>query len=60
MNRLAPLIVRRPRAIALAAAMPAPHFGFAEPVAAPAVSEDLRLFATSFFAGLVFFGTYLA
>ncbi|HEY0014257.1 MAG TPA: hypothetical protein VGB79_15545 [Allosphingosinicella sp.] len=59
MNRLAPLIVRRPRtAICAAAAAPAPAAAPAE--AAPAFSDDVRLFATNFLGGLAFFGTYLA
>ncbi|HYJ29041.1 MAG TPA: hypothetical protein VEW25_01710 [Allosphingosinicella sp.] len=57
MNRLAPLVVRRPRTLAMAAAMPVARMPAA---AAPAVSDDLRLFASSYLAGLVFFGTYLA
>ena len=60
MNRLAPLVVRRPRAIALSAAMPAARLGFERPVESSRSSEELRLFATSFLSGLVFFGTYLA
>jgi hypothetical protein len=57
MNRLSPLVSRRPRTAAAAyagsRAAPAPQ-------AAPAVSEDLRMFATTFLGGLAFFGTYLA
>lgn len=58
MSRLSPLIVRRagPRAIAV----PAP---FSEPLAAaePAVwLDDLRLFATGWIGGLIFFGTLLS
>jgi hypothetical protein len=59
MNRLTPLIVRRPRT-AFAAAAPAASAA-AEPVEAPSGgSDDLRLFATNFIAGLAFFGAYLA
>lgn len=59
MNRLSPLIVRRPTAMAGAAA---PQLWFAaDPApAASADLEDVKLFAISFLAGLVFFGTYLA
>jgi hypothetical protein len=60
MNRLAPLIVRRSRALAYAAASPAPRAAFAAPEAQPAVSDELRLFATSLVGGLVFFSTFLA
>lgn len=55
MNRLSPLIVRRSRP-AFAAPMPIARAIEAE----PARSDDLRLFATHFVAGLAFFGTYLA
>ena len=59
MNRLAPLIVRRPRAASYAGpAAPAQTAGRAQ--AAPVLSDDVRLFATNFLAGLAFFGTYLA
>ena len=58
MNRLSPLIARRPRAAAIALSAPRAHF--APSAEAPALSPDLKLFATSFLAGLVFFGTYLA
>jgi hypothetical protein len=60
MNRLAPLIDRRPRAIALPAA---PGFErvefrpFGDPPPSPG---EWRLFLTSFLSGLVFFGTFLA
>jgi hypothetical protein len=59
MNRLSPLIVRRPPAAAYAA--PAPVAAPA-PIETdgPAVSDDVRLFATNFLGGLAFFGTYLA
>ncbi|HEX8191690.1 MAG TPA: hypothetical protein VF552_02215 [Allosphingosinicella sp.] len=59
MNRLSPLIVRRPR-IAAHAAAAAPAFAAASVEAAPALSDDVRLFATNFLGGLAFFGTYLA
>jgi len=60
MNRLAPLIVRRPRAIALAATYPAYRTASSDALAMPAVSDDVRLFVTSFLAGLAFFGAYFA
>jgi len=58
MSRLAPLIVRRvgPHAAAVA-------FDEAEPFAgtdAGAWLDDLRLFATGWIGGLVFFGTFLS
>jgi hypothetical protein len=59
MNRMSPLIVRRPRAAAYAAAA-TPAFAAVAVEAAPAFSEDVRLFATNFLGGLAFFGTYLA
>jgi len=59
MNRLSPLIVRRPRTAASAVAA-APAFAAVAAEAAPAFSEDVRLFATNFLGGLAFFGTYLA
>jgi hypothetical protein len=57
MNRLSPLIVRRagPYAAMVPLAQPAP-FGTAEPAAR---LEDLRLFATGWVGGLIFFGTLL-
>ena len=65
MNRLSPLIVRRvgrsvpaaSRASAAAAAMPqpAPFAG----VEAAQWLDDLRLFATGWVGGLIFFGTLL-
>ncbi|HWT13163.1 MAG TPA: hypothetical protein VN231_10455 [Allosphingosinicella sp.] len=60
MNRLSPLIVRRAgpaAAAAVAAPLTAPR-GFAG--AAPAQwAEDLKLFATGWVGGLIFFGTLL-
>ena len=57
MNRLSPLIVRRvgPRAAALPLPAPQPFAG-AEPAR---WLEDLKLFATGWIGGLVFFGTLL-
>jgi len=58
MNRLSPLIVRRPGPVRpLAVAMPMPaHRPFAG--AEPAQwLEDLKLFATGWIGGLIFFGT---
>lgn len=58
MNRLAPLIERRPRYAAIARPAPRPAFRpFGDP---PPSAEEFRLFATTFLAGFVFFGTYLA
>ena len=57
MNRLSPLIVRRsgPRAGALPLPRPEPFAG-----ARPAEwLEDLKLFATGWIGGLIFFGTLL-
>jgi hypothetical protein len=59
MNRLSPLITRRGRPTSAAAAMPV-RGGFPRFDGRPASADDLRHFATSFAAGLVFFGTYLA
>ena len=60
MNRLSPLIVRRPaeHAFALPRRTARVEFRpFGEP---PPSAGEWRLFATSFLAGLVFFGTYIA
>lgn len=56
-NRLSPLITRRagPRAAALAVAEAEPFAG-ADPAA---WLDDLRLFATGWIGGLVFFGTLI-
>jgi len=59
MNRLSPLIVRRPRTAAYAAPAPVAAPALSE-TGAPAFSDDVRLFATNFLGGLAFFGTYLA
>jgi hypothetical protein len=55
MNRLSPLIVRRPdiRARSVAAYRSRPFEG----VEAAAWFDDLKLFATGWIGGLVFFGT---
>jgi hypothetical protein len=57
MNRLAPLVVRRSGTAAMAAPMPAAGKAAA---AAPATSDDLRLFVMTYLAGFVFFGTWIA
>ena len=59
MNRLSPLIDRRPHSASYVGLRAAPR---AAPRAAqaPAQSDDLRTFATTFLGGLAFFGTYLA
>lgn len=57
MNRMTPLIVRRPMAGAIAlAAREAEPFAGAD---AAAWLDDLRLFATGWIGGLIFFGTLL-
>ena len=57
MNRLSPLIVRR--AGPMAAAIPLPrHEPLAGTEPAPWL-EDLKLFATGWIGGLIFFGTLL-
>lgn len=58
MNRLAPLIVRRPKA------PPRPLFLWDDQELAPEekrpdLIDDIRLFATGWLGGLVFFGTLL-
>jgi hypothetical protein len=59
MSRLAPLIVRRPaRPRAMAFAVAAPSLFVAAPPS-PAWLDDLRLFATGWIGGLIFFGTLL-
>ena len=57
MNRLSPLIIRRvgPRAAAMPFDPPRPF----ENADAAAWLDDLRLFATGWVGGLVFFGTFL-
>ncbi|HEV2818199.1 MAG TPA: hypothetical protein VGW40_13385 [Allosphingosinicella sp.] len=57
MNRLSPLIVRRagPRAAALPIAEAEPFGG----TDAAAWLDDLKLFATGWIGGLVFFGTLI-
>ena len=58
MNRLSPLIVRRagPMAAALPLSSPRPFQGAAEP---GGWLDDLRLFATGWVGGLIFFGTLI-
>jgi hypothetical protein len=65
MNRLAPLIVRYPPlwAASASAARPLPDADLAVSQwldSAPGWAANLRLFATAWLAGLVFFGTLLA
>jgi hypothetical protein len=60
MNRLAPLIVRDRRAFAGTVAPAAPRAPFRPFGDPPPTADEWRLFATTFLAGLVFFGTYLA
>ena len=72
MNRLAPLVARRPAPVfGMAARGHGPSVGAVDRRAAvraqfkpfgdpPPSASQWRLFATSYLAGLVFFGTYLA
>ncbi|MDQ4087204.1 MAG: hypothetical protein M3177_04205 [Pseudomonadota bacterium] len=58
MNRLSPLIVRRVGPMAAAVALPEPRpFETHQPAA---WLEDLKLFATGWIGGLIFFGTLLS
>lgn len=57
MNRLSPLIVRRVGPLAATARWPQPEpFAGAEPAK---WLDDLKLFATGWVGGLIFFGTLL-
>ena len=58
MNRLSPLIVRRVGPRAATAPLPQPH-PFAGGDAARWL-QDLKLFATGWIGGLIFFGTLLS
>jgi hypothetical protein len=58
MNRLSPLIVRRVGPMAAAVPFDAPEPFFAVP--AGAWLDDLKLFATGWIGGLIFFGTLLS
>lgn len=61
MNRLSPLIVRRPReAVAIAATMPREVYPTPFEEVSAAIPEDVKAFATAFLGGLVFFGTLVA
>lgn len=63
MNRLAPLIVRPPEPVrAWAGRAPSPPRPAASTAgqAAQDWTEDLKLFATAWLGGLVFFGTLIA
>jgi len=59
MNRLSPLIVRRAGPFAAAAAMPLPERQPFVGAESAAWLDDLRLFATGWAGGLIFFGTLL-
>ena len=60
MNRLSPWIVRRPRPpLAVAAAAPAPLALLAHEAPLAEWLDDLRLFATGWVGGLIFFSTLL-
>lgn len=56
MNRLSPLIVRRVGPFAIAAQ---PDECLSLVAASPPLLDDLRLFATGWIGGLIFFGTLL-
>jgi hypothetical protein len=63
MNRLAPLITRPPEPVrAWAGRAPSPPRAAAAPAGPAALgwTEDLKLFATAWLGGLVFFGTLIA
>lgn len=58
MNRLSPLIVRRVGPMAAAAPLPSRAYDWEEDEEAQsALLEDLKLFATGWVGGLIFFGT---
>ena len=57
MNRLSPLIVRQPAARIRASAAPR---AAAPDEAAEKALDDLKLFATGWVGGLIFFGTLLS
>ena len=59
MNRLSPLIVRRPGPAFAAAAVPLDRPIGDAVAAASEWLDDLRLFATGWVGGLVFFGTLI-
>jgi hypothetical protein len=64
MNRLAPLVHRPPEPVrAWAGRAPSPRYGIAAARRAKtpsAWSDDVKLFATAWLGGLVFFGTLIA
>ena len=60
MNRLSPLIVRRPREAASALPRRPARVEFRPFGEPPPSVGEWRLFATSFLGGLVFFGTFIA
>ena len=57
MNRLSPLIVRHPGPCARALPLEWP---IVTPEQQSQLLDDLRLFATAWLGGLIFFGTFLA
>jgi len=61
MNRLAPLIVRRPAPVRAAFALPG-RASAPMPLASDASArlDDLRLFLAGWIGGLIFFGTLLS
>ena len=59
MNRLSPLIVRRAGPMAMAVAVPMARPQIFDGAGPAAWLEDLKLFATGWVGGLIFFGTLL-
>jgi hypothetical protein len=57
MNRLTPLIARRPETFAPGLQLELPHLTDEQH---SELVEDLRLFATAWLGGLIFFGTLIA
>jgi len=60
MNRLSPLIVRRVGPVAQAVSRDWNEDQTTSLEQASAVLQDLKLFATGWVGGLIFFGTYLS
>lgn len=60
MNRLTPLIDRRPRAAAAALALPASRLARGRGDEEPGWLRDARLFGASYLGGVVVFSTFLA
>lgn len=62
MNRFSPLIVRRVGRFAHPAIYPPAIYSNVRDAApsVPSIAEDLKIFATSWLGGLVFFATFLS